>query len=714
MKSKSLYIASRERHAGSLAISFGLMTLLHQKFEKVAFFRPVVEETQDADCLFMQSVFDLPQSMDEMVGFTLDKVIRLLSEGHKHELYEKLIAQYQKLLQQYDFVLVQGMELSRMASTIDFDLNLNLSKHFNAPFVPVLNGKDKTLQEVESDIEMEIHAAHDEGITPFAVFANQVKHSEDAEAKKIFSCDSPQRLTRNGEDSLIFYLPYLPDLDTPTVKETYEALNGRLLLNDKVPLTRLVKRPVVAAMTAENYLSRVQEGDLIIVPGDRTDILTVSVMSLYSRSLPNISGIMLTGGLIPSPIIMALLSGYRGLEIPLISVATDTYPTAMKAHEVRARLYADNEQKNHLVLSLFDQYVHKDCLLEKFVQPTADVTTPMMFEYRLFEKAKQSLQTIVLPEANDERILKACEILLQRKVVRPVLLGKPEEIHYHCNLLGINLDGVEIIDHEESEWKSEFIQTLYELRKHKGMTLDLARDSISHVSYFATMMVHLGYADGMVSGATHTTADTVRPALQIIKTKPGTALVSSVFFMCFDTRVLVYGDCAVNQHPDADQLAEIAISSADTAARFDIQPKVALLSYSTGDSGQGDEVDKVRQAAKMAKQRRPDLTLEGPLQYDAAIDPEVARQKMPDSDVAGQATVFIFPDLNTGNNTYKAVQRASGAIAIGPVLQGLNKPVNDLSRGCTVDDVVNTVAITAIQAQQMHAQQEMPHEDTGA
>lgn len=695
MKSKSLFIASRERHAGSLAISFGLMTLLHQQFEKVAFFCPVVEASQDPDCLFMQSVFDLPQSIHEMTGFTLDKVISLLSENRKHELYEQLIAQYQELLQQYDFVLVQGMELSRSASTIDFDLNLNLAKHFNAAFVPVLSAKDKTQDDVNKDIEMEIHSASDEGIKPFAVFANQVQ----------FPIDESSQIN-TVKDSLIFYLPYLPDLNTPTVKETYEALSGRLLLNDQVPLTRLVKRPVVAAMTAENYLGRVQEGDLIIVPGDRTDILTVSVMSLYSRHLPNISGIMLTGGLVPSPIIMALLSGYQGLEIPLISVTTDTYPTAMKAHEVRAQLFADNEQKNHLVLSLFDQYVHKECLLEKFVLPKAEVTTPVMFEYRLFEKAKQSLQTIVLPEASDERILKACEILLQRKVVRPILLGKPEEIAYRCNLLGIKLDGVEIIDHEESEWKAEFIQSFYELRKHKGMTLDLARDSISHVSYFATMMVHLGYADGMVSGATHTTADTVRPALQIIKTKQGTKLVSSVFFMCFDTRVLVYGDCAVNQHPDAEQLAEIAISSADTAMHFGIQPKVAMLSYSTGDSGHGDEVDKVRQAAQLAKQRRPDLTIEGPLQYDAAIDAEVARQKMLSSNVAGQATVFIFPDLNTGNNTYKAVQRASGAIAIGPVLQGLNNPVNDLSRGCTVDDVVNTVAITAIQAQQMQAQQE--------
>lgn len=703
MKSKSLFVASRERHAGGLAIAYGLMSLLHHQFGKVAFFRPVVESLEDPDSLFMQASFELSQTRQEMTGFTTDQVTSMISEGREHHFYEQLINQYQQLINQYDFVLVLGMELSHASSGIDFDLNLKLAKHFNAPLVSVLNAREKNPKEVDEAINLEIHATKDEKTAPFAIFVNQVEYQLNV-----------NQANHQQGDTLVFCLPYIQDLDTPTVQETFEALNGRLLLNDHVSLTRLVKRPIVAAMTVEHYLNRVQEGDLIIVPGDRTDILTASVMSLYSRNLPNISGIMLTGGLVPQPMIMSLMSGYNGLDIPLISVETDTYPTAMKAHEVSAKLFADNEQKNHLILSLFDQYVQKVRLLEKFVQPKAEVTTPIMFEYRLFEKARQSLQSIVLPEANDERILKACEILLQRQVVRPILLGNVEEITYRCKLLGLNLEGVQIIDPIHSEWQDEFIQTLYNLRKHKGMTLDVAADSITHVSYFATMMVHLGYADGMVSGATHTTADTVRPALQIIKTKPGTQRVSSVFFMCFDTRVLVYGDCAVNQHPDAEQLAEIAISSADTAVQFDIPPKVAMLSYSTGDSGHGEDVDKVRQAARFAHKRRPDLVLEGPLQYDAAIDADVAKQKLPNSEVAGQATVFIFPDLNTGNNTYKAVQRASGAIAIGPVLQGLNKPLNDLSRGCTIDDIVNTVAITAIQAQQMHAQQEMTHEDTGA
>ncbi|BBP42380.1 phosphate acetyltransferase [Thiosulfativibrio zosterae] len=692
MKSDCLYIAARERHAGSLAISLGLMSLLRQQYEKVAFFRPLVIDAEDADCHYMKEVFDFEMPLERMVGMTLSDATELLSQNKKHELFENLIIAYQQLQKEHDFVMVHGMDLTRHASVIDFDINTELSKHFNAPFVAVLNAHEKSEDEVHKEIEMEIHSAEQSGVSLFAIFANQVSHMLSPEDCQTVSEQWPVP---------VFYLPYLQDLNTPTVKEVCQALDGKLLLNAEAPLNRLVKRPTVAAMTVENYLTRVKEGDLIIVPGDRTDILTASVMSIYSRNLPNIAGIFLTGGLIPSKIIMDLLEGFQATDIPVVSVEADTYPSAMRAHAVRAHLFAENEGKNHLALGLFDQYVKKDCLLAKFVTSQKKVTTPIMFEYSLFERAKQDLQTIVLPESKDERILRACEILLRRQVVNPILLGKADEIHYQCNLLGINLDGITIIDPDTSEWKGAFINEFYEMRKAKGMTLDLARDSMAHVSYFATMMVYKGLADGMVSGATHTTADTVRPALQIIKTQPGISLVSSVFFMCFNTRVLVYGDCAVNQNPNADQLSEIAISSALTALQFGIEPKVALLSYSTGESGHGDEVDKVRTAAQLAHQKRPDLEIEGPLQYDAAIDAEVARQKMPNSTVAGQATVFVFPDLNTGNNTYKAVQRASGAIAIGPVLQGLNKPVNDLSRGCTVDDIVNTVAITAIQAQQM-------------
>ena len=325
--------------------------------------------------------------------------------------------------------------------------------------------------------------------------------------------------------------------------------------------------------------------------------------------------------------------------------------------------------------------------------------TPLMFEYEIIHRAKSDQRHIVLPEGEEERILRAAEILRMRDVVTVTLLGNEQEIRQKIAALGLSLSDVTVLDPLNSARRQEYADAYFELRKHKGISAQMAFDAMADVGYFGTMMVHFGEADGMVSGSVHTTQHTIRPAFEIIKTKPGVSIVSSVFFMCLSDRVLVFGDCAVNPEPSAEQLADIAISSAETARMFGIDPLIAMLSYSTGESGKGPEVEKVREAAKLAKARRPDLKIEGPIQYDAAVDAGVAITKLPGSEVAGHATVLIFPDLNTGNNTYKAVQRSAGAVAVGPVLQGLNKPVNDLSRGCTVTDIVNTIGITAIQSQ---------------
>jgi phosphate acetyltransferase len=329
--------------------------------------------------------------------------------------------------------------------------------------------------------------------------------------------------------------------------------------------------------------------------------------------------------------------------------------------------------------------------------------TPKMFIYTLNKKAQSQKMRIVLPEGHDDRILRAAEQLVNQDLVEIILLhNNPESVRQKVTNLGLNFDinKIQIIAPGKSPKFKEYAQQLYEFRKAKGMTIQIAEDLMCDGSYFGTMMVKMGDADGMVSGAVNTTQHTIRPALQFVKTKPGFKVVSSVFFMCLENRVLVYGDCAVNPNPNAEELAEIAISSANTAKAFGIEPKVAMLSYSSGTSGKGEEVEKVKKATALVKAMAPELLVEGPIQYDAAVEPSIASKKMPDSLVAGQATVLIFPDLNTGNNTYKAVQRETGTIAIGPVLQGLNKPVNDLSRGCTVEDIVNTVIITAIQAQE--------------
>ena len=407
---------------------------------------------------------------------------------------------------------------------------------------------------------------------------------------------------------------------------------------------------------------------------------------------------MLTGGFTPEANMMKLLQGFN-LSIPVLSVSCDTFKTTQKIEKIAAEITFENQRKIALSLGLFESHVNNETIYKQIELSSTDIMTPIMFEHKLFEWAKTKRMNIVLPEASDERILRATEILLRRKVVNITLLGNKAEILAHSTALGLNIQEANIIEPMLSERLAQYTETLFQLRQHKGMTKEMALDAMTDGAYFATMMVYSGEADGMVSGAIHTTANTIRPALQTIKTSPGISVVSSVFLMCLETKVLVYGDCAVNPDPNSEQLAEIAISSAETASMFAIEPRVAMLSYSTGASGKGKDVDKVRQATQIAQQKCPDLLIEGPIQYDAAISPDVARTKLPDSKVAGHASVFIFPDLNTGNNTYKAVQRSSGAIAIGPILQGLNKPVNDLSRGCLVADIINTVAITAVQAQ---------------
>jgi phosphate acetyltransferase len=452
-------------------------------------------------------------------------------------------------------------------------------------------------------------------------------------------------------------------------------------------------------MQLAKLLDRLEPGSLVITAGDRADILLGCLASLRSGTCPNLAGILLTGGLELPESIVRLMDGLRLPEFPVISASAGTWACTKTIEEIHPSVRAEDDRKIATTLGLFEENVDLDELENRVRLTRSTIVTPLRFEYELIARAKAKRQRIVLPEGKDERILRAAEILLRRGVADITLLGDPAELRELEGSLGLDLDGAEIIDPQHSELRGEFAKLYAELRSHKGVTEETANDIMADVSYFGTMLVHQGRADGMVSGAAHTTAHTIRPALEFIRTREGVSVVSSVFLMCLEDRVLVYGDCAVNPRPSAEELADIATSSTDTAALFGIEPRVAMLSYSTGESGSGEEVDKVRRATVLARTRRPDLSLEGPIQYDAAVDASVASKKLPESEVAGRATVFIFPDLNTGNNTYKAVQRSAGAVAIGPVLQGLRKPINDLSRGCTVPDIVNTVAVTAIQAQ---------------
>jgi phosphate acetyltransferase len=553
------------------------------------------------------------------------------------------------------------------------------------PALLVVSGHERSPEEVRTAISVALTTWRRWGPDVVGVVANRVPVGDLA----AIAGDGPVP---------VYALPEIDLLMAPTVRQVAEACHGEVIAGDAELLGREAMQLTVAAMTLPNLMARITDGAVLITPGDRADVLLAAMFAHASTVLPSPAAVILTGGLRPPDEILESLGTFASVP-PVVLTPHDTFDTASLAGAREGVIAPDAPRKITKALALFETHVDGGELLDRIEIARSDAVTPLMFEYTLLDQARAHPRHIVLPEGSDERVLRAADILLRRRVVELTLLGSEAEVHGAASRLGLDLFGAHIVDPKAPELVERFAQEYAARRAHKGVTVDAARDVVSDVSYFGTLMVALGMADGMVSGATHTTAETIRPAFELVKTRPGVAIVSSVFFMCLADRVLVYGDCAVNPHPTAEQLADIAVRSSETAARFGIEPRVAMLSYSTGSSGAGEEVERVRAATELVRARAPQLSVEGPIQYDAAVDASVARTKLPDSPVAGRATVFIFPDLNTGNNTYKAVQRSAGAIAVGPVLQGLNQPVNDLSRGATVHDIVNTVAITAIQAQ---------------
>ena len=698
---KNLFITATEARSGKSAIALGIMELLIRNVGRVGFFRPLIHGTPegkkiDNDIHLFSSYFKLGIPEEKMFAYTLTEAGNLIGRGRQDELLEGIFNAYKEIEKDHDFILCEGIELEGSTASFEFDLNAQITKNLGCPVLLVANAHHKSIDDVIRSIKVYHKSFINEGCEVLATIVNRTL-TDDA-GQKIISLLEKE----NPASGPLFYaVPEDKRLGNPTIGEIARILGAEILYGGD-RLNRHVYGFTVAAMQLRNFLKRIEHGMLVITPGDRSDVIVACLSAVSSMSMPNISGILLTGGLKPEESVCRLIEGFSNM-IPILSVAGDTFPSAILVSKVHAGISPENDRKIIRALEVFDQYIDSDELSKKIIETRTTVVTPKMFEYGLLQKAKANKQRIVLPEGEDERILHAAEILLQRDVADLTLLGNEERIRKQIARLGLRMDSAQIIEIPESTYFEDYVQTYYELRKEKGMTLEAARDFMSDVNFFGTMMVKKGHADGMVSGAVHTTQATIRPAFEIIRTKPGFSVVSSVFLMCLKDRVLVYGDCAINPDPDANQLAEIAVASAQTARIFDIEPRVAMLSYSTGESGKGEDVEKVRTATQLARemsrQRGLNLKLEGPIQYDAAIDPTVAGIKMPDSEVAGKATVFIFPDLNTGNNTYKAVQRSAGAVAVGPVLQGLRKPVNDLSRGCLVSDIVNTIAITAIQAQ---------------
>lgn len=701
--SKNLYITATESSSGKSIVALGVMEMLCRNISKVGFFRPIINQAQpgekDKDIELMATQFKLTAPYEEMTCFTFQQVQELVARGDGDFVVEQVIEKYNQMKDLYEFILLEGTDYSTSTAAYEFDINAEISKNLGCPVLLVSNASQKNVEQVVSSTKVAMESLNAKGCETIGTIINRIDPNDSEEIIRQLK-NSPL-----AHGQIICTIPEEPYLGWPTVQQVADLLHAKVLLGQE-SLNRHVSHFTVAAMQLRNFLLRVKNRSLIITPGDRADVIVACCASVASRNYENIAGILLTGGLEPEDSVWDLIKGFPEM-VPVLSVKEDTFAIAAAVNAIRANIDPADAKKINHVLSLFEKNVPIDQLREKIVSVQTDIITPKKFEYELIQRARAQKKHIVLAEGEEERILTAAEQLLEREVVDLTLLGNEQIIHDKANRMGLDIKKARIIDPNPlaSPLYNEFAEMYFELKKAKGITKEKALDALTDTSYFATMMVYQGMADGMVSGAIHSTANTVRPALEIIKTVPGCSVVSSVFFMCFHDHVLVYGDCAVNPDPNALQLAEIAISSARTAQAFGIQPRVAMLSYSSGDSGKGADVDKVREATILAKEIAAknglDIMIDGPMQYDTAVDLSTARTKMPKSPVAGRATVFIFPDLNTGNNTYKAVQRSAGIVAIGPVLQGLKKPVNDLSRGCTVEDIFTTVAITAIQAQKI-------------
>ncbi|MEB7446951.1 phosphate acetyltransferase [Arthrobacter koreensis] len=687
---RGIYVSAMTPGSGKSLISLGLADMLQRHADRIGFFRPIVEGTdRDNDPMvrLMQRRFDLSTS-NCRGGLTRQELRALLVAGERGEVDARCLAVYSEIAANCDVVIVEGTDLSGHDVALEFDLNARLANNLGAMVMAVVNAQDLGVEEVADAVDVARRELAAAKCDLLAVMVNRA--GEEA-------VDDLRAHVRPGASHRpVYVLPELPEISQPSVSEVARALTARQIAGSR-SLERDVTGVKVAAMTVGNFIGQLADGSLVIAPGDRADVMVAALASSFSSEFPVPSGMILTGGLPLEAGILALLAQ---APFPVFAVDSDTYAAARDVSNVRGEIATGQPRKVAAALGVWSRYVDEAELLERLELPRPEKTTPLRFLNELIVRARTKRQHIVLPEGLDVRILRAAEILRRRDVCALTLLGPADEVRELAASEGIDLSGITVINPATSGMRDDFAREYQQLRARKGVTFEDAAERMLQGAYFGTMMVKLGRVDGMVSGAAHTTANTIRPALEFIRTRENVQIVSSVFLMLLQDRVLVYGDCAVNPEPDAAQLADIALASAATAEQFGITPRVAMLSYSTGASGKGDSVEKVREATELVRKARPELPVEGPIQYDAAVDASVAASKAPGSTVAGQATVFIFPDLNTGNNTYKAVQQSAGAVAVGPILQGLRKPVNDLSRGCTVDDIVNTVAITAVQAQE--------------
>nr|WP_097032621.1 phosphate acetyltransferase [Sodalis endosymbiont of Henestaris halophilus] len=715
--SRTIMLIPTSTGVGLTSVTLGVIRAIEQKGVSLSVFKPIAqprfsEDTIDATTRIIRAnskiIYAEPLAMS-YVEF-------LLGTNQQNILMEKIIFQYHKNIKKTEVVLVEGLVPTRKHQFAT-RLNYEIARALNAEIVFVLSLGNDLPNQLKERIDLicsSFGGSRNKNIT--GVIVNKLNAPVDAQGRtrpdlsEIFDDSSKasvrftnvdfSRLFKNSPLPVLGCIPWNVDLIATRAIDMARHLGATIIHEGEIK-TRRVKYVTFCACSLPNMLDHFRPYSLLVTSADRPDVLVAAC--LVAMNGVEIGAVLLTGGYDIDPRIQGLCENAFKTGLPMFTVQTNTWQTSLSLQNFSLEVPDDDHSRVEKLQNYIASYIDP-----AWIKSLADSSnrprhlSPPAFLYKLTELARQACKRIVLPEGDEPRTVKAASICAERGIARCVLLGNPDEIERTAATQGVKLgSGIEIIDPELV--RDKYIARLVELRKNKGMTELLASDQLKDNVTLGTLMLEKGEVDGLVSGAVHTTANTIRPSLQLIKTAPGSSLVSSVFFMLLPDQVLVYGDCAINPDPTSEQLAEIAIQSANSAVAFGIEPRVAMISYSTGNSGAGSDVEKVRKATLLAQKKRPDLIIDGPLQYDAAIMSDVALSKAPNSPVAGKATVFIFPDLNTGNTTYKAVQRSADLISIGPMLQGMRKPINDLSRGALVEDIVYTVALTAIQSK--HAEE---------
>ena len=691
----TLFLAPTGFGGGLNSISLGLIRALESAGLKVGFFKPIaqpfpVDQGRERSCILVERTLNLtsPEPLP------LEQVERQLADGEIDLLLEDVVSRFQQVAVGKDVVIVEGMVPTR-ESNYTQRINTQLAKSLDAEVILIAAQGSDSLKRLAERIEIQAQlygGAKDPKV--LGVILNKVKTEEGLPAF-VDSLKQHLPLLGSAEFQLLGAIPFSEELNALRTRDIAELL-GAQVLNAGEADQRRVNKIVLCARAVPNTVQLLRSGVLVVTPGDRDDIILAA--SLASLNGEKLAGLLLCSDFAPDPRILELCKAALDGGLPVMTVETNSYDTANNLFGLNKETPADDIERATRVTDFIAKHLHPEFLHTRCSVPRGELRmSPAAFRYQLVKRAQDANKRIVLPEGNEPRTIRAAAICQERGIARCVLLAKPEEVQQVAREQGITLPAsLEILDPDSIA--NRYVEPMCEMRKAKGLTPDDAREQLKDTVVLGTMMLALDEVDGLVSGAVHTTANTIRPALQLIKTAPGYSLVSSVFFMLLPDQVLVYGDCAVNPNPSATELAEIALQSAESAVALGVNPRVAMISYSTGSSGSGAEVEKVAEATRIAQERAPELPIDGPLQYDAASVLSVGRQKAPNSKVAGQATVFIFPDLNTGNTTYKAVQRNANCHSVGPMLQGLAKPVNDLSRGALVDDIVFTIALTALQA----------------